>query len=108
MTGPSLAPISLDGFVAFFAVLAIIMAVLFWALRRKQTAARKQFFSQFEESELRMSPYEIGLVYKVTGRTEETVSAVPIWRGKAPIANGKEMEMAPDRLIPFDETRFFS
>ena len=103
----ALVPISLDGYVAFFGVLAVVTVVLFWHQQRKERHARKQFFSKFEASELKMSPYQVGLVYRVISREGESVSVVPIWRGKSEIVDAKEQTLDASQLIPFDEARFF-
>ncbi len=107
MPEDALVPISLDGYIAFFGVLAVVIAVLFWHHHRKERQARKQFFRKFEASELKMSPYQIGLVYRVIDRDGKSVSAVPIWRGKAEIIDAKEQTLDASQLIPFDEARFF-
>ncbi|WP_298971636.1 hypothetical protein [uncultured Roseobacter sp.] len=102
-----LVPISLDGYVAFFGALIVVIAALFWYLQRKERQARKQFFSKFEDAELRMSPYQIGLVYRVTNTDENAVSVVRIWRGKSQVVDAKQQTLDASQLIPFDETRFF-
>ena len=107
MPEDSLVPISLDGYVAFFGVLAVVIVVLFWHQRRKEKQARNQFFRQFDTSELRMSPHQIGLVYRVMDRGGNLVSVVPIWRGTSEIVDAKEQTLNASQLIPFDEARFF-
>lgn len=107
MREDALVPISLDGYVAFFGVLAVVIAILFWHLRRKERQARKRFFREFESSELKMSPYQIGLVYRAINRDGSLVSVVPIWRGKSEIVDAKEQILDASQLIPFDEARFF-
>ena len=54
-----------------------------------------------------MSPYQIGLVYRVVGRDKDSVSVVPIWLGKSEIFDAEEQTLEASRLIPFDEARFF-
>ncbi|WP_172978151.1 hypothetical protein [Roseovarius sp. THAF27] len=54
-----------------------------------------------------MSPYQIGLVYRVIGRDGKLVSVVPIGRGKSEIVDAKEQTLDASQLIPFDEARFF-
>ncbi|MEM8536537.1 MAG: hypothetical protein AAGF56_01615, partial [Pseudomonadota bacterium] len=90
MSDDALVPISLDGYIAFFGVLAALIAVLFWHQQRNDSQERKQFFSKFEASELKMSPYQVGLVYRVMDRNGNSVSVVPIWRGKSEIVYAKE------------------
>ncbi len=107
MPEEALVPISLDGYIAFFGVLAVVTAALFWHLQRKERQARKKFFRKFESSELRMSPSQIGLVYRVKDSDKNSVAVVPIWRGKSPIVNANEQTLDASQLIPFDETRFF-
>lgn len=107
MPDNALVPVSLDGYVAFFGVLAVVIVVLLWHQQRRERYARLQFFRKFEASELKMSPYQIGLVYRVVGRDQKTVSVVPIWRGKSEIVDAKEQTLDASQLIPFDEARFF-
>lgn len=102
-----LVQVSLDGYVAFFAALAISIAILYWHQKKKEKQTRKQFFEQFNRSELRMSPHQVGLVYRVI-KTKDTISlVVPIWKGKSQIINGEEKTLDHSHLMPFDETRFF-
>ena len=107
MPKDALVPISLDGYIAFFGVLAVIIAALFWHQQRREKHARKKFFSKFEASELKMSPHQIGLDYRVISRDGKSVSAVPIWRGKSKIVDAKTLTLDACQMIPFDESRFF-
>lgn len=106
MSEHALAPISLEGYVAFFGVLAVVIAALFWRLQRNERQARKQIFRKFEVSELRMSPFQLGLVYRVIDTDENSVTVVPIWRGKSQVVDAKEQTLDASQLIPFDENRF--
>jgi len=102
-----LVPLSLSGFAAFFAVLAVIIGGLLWYLHLKEKKVREQFFSQFDTAQLRMSPYKIGIVYRLVSVAEAEVVVIPVWDGKVQVENGKEQNLSPDVLIPFDESRFF-
>ena len=106
MPEDALVPISLDGYIAFFGVLAVVIAFLYLHRQRRERNARKQFFSKFEVSELRMSPYQIGFVFRVLGKDGKSVSVVPIWRGKSEIVDAEEQTLDTSQLIPFDEARF--
>lgn len=106
MTQNTLISASMVGYLAFFASLAVILAALFWYLHRKEMNAREQFFRNFDASDLRMSRYQIGLVYRVMGGDDQSVSVVPIWRGKSPIVGAEEQTLDASHLMPFDATRF--
>lgn len=107
MLEDALVPISLDGYVAFFGVLAVITGLLFWFVHRKEMKARADYFKEFEISQLKMSPYKIGLVFRVVAIEGNEVVVVPVWDGKSKIVGGKRQLVALDNLIPFDESRFF-
>lgn len=107
MPKAALVQLSLEAYLIFFGLLAVIIGVMYWLLQRGQRQARDQFFQQFESSELRMSPYRIGLVYRIVGTENEEIAVIPIWDGKSRVANGKERRVTLDELIPFDSSRFF-
>ena len=59
----------------------IVMAILSVRLWRKHKAnlrTRQAFFAQFPSSDLRMSPYRIGVVFRVTAISPEKISTVLI------------------------------
>ncbi|WP_299608842.1 hypothetical protein [uncultured Tateyamaria sp.] len=91
----------------FYALLAVVIGLMYWLLRRKERLAREQFFGQFAHSQLRMCPYKIGLVYRVITTEQNEIIVSPIWDGKLKIENGKRQRFAPDQLMPFDASRFF-
>lgn len=103
----ALAPVSLEGFVAFLAALFPIIAFVIWRQTRREKLAREQFLSQFEVSKLKMSPRKIGLVYLVVREERNSISIVPVWDGKSKVINGQEQQVTADQLIPFDRSRFF-
>lgn len=103
----ALVTLSLDGYVAFYGALAIVISVWFWFVQRWERKARADYFKEFELSQLRMSRYKIGLVYRVVSMEENEVVIVPIWNGNQKIIDGKTLRVAPDTLIPFDASRFF-
>ena len=103
----ALVELSLEAYLIFFGILAVIIGAVYWLLQREQRQARDRFFRQFESSELRMRPHKIGLVYRVVGTENEEISVIPIWDGKSSVADGKERRITLDELIPFDRSRFF-
>ena len=107
MSQIAIGPISIEALFTLLAISAVVIGVSFWLHKKKQRRLREQFFAQFETSQLRMSPYKIGIVYRVVSTGENIVTIVPIWNGRSAIKDGKEFQISPDELIPFDETRFF-
>ena len=99
--------ISLEGYLLFLTALAVLIAAVIWFVSMTEKRARHRFLAQFDASDLRMSPHQIGLVYQVTATTDDAVSVIPIWRGKSAISNGAVQRLAPDQVIPFDPERFF-
>ena len=99
--------LSLEGYLAFYALLAVVIAVMLWVMKMRERRTREDFLHQFDVAELRMSPYKIGIVYRVVSETEAHVTVVPIWDGKSPVRNGKETILERSVLTPFDRNRFF-
>lgn len=106
---PYEAPITtnLDGYVAIYGSVAIVIGVMFWFVQRREKKARADYFKGFDLSQLRMSQYKVGLVYRVVSMEENEVAIIPIWNGNQKISDGKIHRVAPDVLIPFDASRFF-
>lgn len=102
----SLIELSLGAYVAFYAIVAAVILALFWHLQRRDRRARMRFLSQYDESQLRMSPYKIGLVYQLVSATESDAVVVPIWDGKSKVENGEKRQLPIGDLIPFDGSRF--
>jgi len=107
MSDDALVTIDLDGFVAFYAAIAVLVGLVYWLNQRREQRARKQYFDQFQQSQLRMSPYKVGLVYQIIAVKEDEVTVIPVWDGKTKVINGNEQRFAPNRLVPFDNSRFF-
>ena len=98
--------LSLDEYVAFLVFLAVVIGLLFWWLRRRERQTRDLFFSQFDPQDLRMSPFRIGLVYRVVSSTGDGVIVVPIWDEDRPVDAPKEISLSEEALVPFDRNRF--
>ena len=107
MPKDTLVQLNLEAYLIFFGLLAAIIGVMYWRLQRRQRQARDQFFRQFEASELRMSPYKVGIVYRIVETEGKQASVIPIWDGKSRIAHGKPLQVTLGDLIPFDSARFF-
>ena len=101
-----LVQLNLEGYVAFYACIALIVGLVCFFLQRGERHARERYLDQFELTELRMSPYKFGLVYQVVGTKENDVTVLPIWDGKSKIVGGTALTVAADRLVPFDKNRF--
>lgn len=101
-------PVQLDvtGYAMFFGFMIVVLVGLIWYLRNKERDKRNSFFGQFEKSDLRMSRYQIGLVYRIVATESDEVVVVPIWNGKARVLNAQEQRYPTDELIPFDPVRF--
>ena len=106
MSDGALVQLSLEGYVAFFACIALIIGLIYWFLQREERRGRELYLDQFEFTELRMSPYKVGLVYQVVASKKNEVTVRPIWDGKSRVVGGTEMTVAADKLIPFDKGRF--
>ncbi|MQQ08801.1 hypothetical protein GFB49_10075 [Epibacterium sp. SM1979] len=98
--------LNLEGYVLFFGVLAVVLVVLFWFLSKREKNVRTEYLNQFDPSELRMTPYKIGLVYRVVETHEDAVTVVPVWNGKSKLEGAAETRVEHGVLIPFDATRF--
>ena len=99
--------LSLDGHLVFYAVVAVVIAVMYWFLKRRDRQLRERFLARFDVTQLRMSSYKVGIVYRVIATTQAGVTVVPIWDDKAAIVDGVEINLPPDALISFDKSRFF-
>ena len=100
------AQLDVTGYVIFFGFMIVVLVGLFWFLRNKERGKRAEFFGQFEESELRMSRHQIGLVYRIVATDGEEIVVVPIWNGKFKVLDDREQRYAANELIPFDKDRF--
>lgn len=98
--------IRLEAYVAFLALLAFVLAVLYWSVHKRRVQERDRYFSKFDHAQLRMSRYQIGIVYLVVQQDEHSVAVRPIWNSKAKILSGQEINLSSDDLIPFDPSRF--
>ena len=101
-----LVQLNLEGYVAFYACIALIIGLVCFFLQRGERYARERYLDQFEFTDLRMSPYKVGLVYRVVATTESDVTVLPIWDGKSRIVGGTALTVSADKLIPFDKNRF--
>lgn len=106
MAEEALVQLSLEGYVAFFAGIALIIGLIYWFLQREERQGRELYLDQFKLTELRMSPYKVGLVYQVVATNKNEVTVLPIWDGKSKIVGGMELTVTADKLIPFDKSRF--
>ena len=59
MSQDGLVPISLDGVVAFFTCLAIVIGVVLWREHKRKVRRREEYLAQFNSTHLRMSRYKI-------------------------------------------------
>ena len=76
MSQDGLVPISLDGIVAFFTCLAIVIGVVLWREHKRKVRRREEYLAQFNSTHLRMSRYKIGLVYRVVAEADDEVTIV--------------------------------
>jgi hypothetical protein len=106
MPSDALIAVTLDVYVAIFGAIAIVIAGVLYFLHRKEVVQRNRHFAQFKAADLRMSPYKIGLVYKIVAETETEVTVVCVWDGKTALFSGTEITLSSDEVIPFDLTRF--
>lgn len=97
---------SLEVYFVFLTILGVIIGVLLWLQKQRETKARELFIARYETSTLRMSPYKIGLVYLVVKEGKDEVGVVPIWDAKSKVVDGKKLCLPPDELMPYDPARF--
>ena len=106
MSQDGLVPISLDGVVALFTCLAIVIGVVLWREHKRKVRRREEYLAQFNSTHLRMSRYKIGLVYRVVAEADDEVTVVAVWdQGRAVVAEG-EAVLPAETLIAYYKNRF--
>jgi hypothetical protein len=106
MSQDGLVPISLDGIVAFFTCLAIVIGVVLWREHKRKVRRREEYLAQFNSTHLRMSRYKIGLVYRVVAEADDEVTVVAVWdQGRAVVAEG-EAVLPAETPIAYYKNRF--
>ena len=98
--------LTLTEYIVFMAVIALVLALLIRGMAKRERRARKLFFSLYHPTELRMSPYRIGLVDRLISETGETAQVLPIWDRDKEIESPKEISLPVGDLVPFDPDRF--
>ena len=69
----------LEVYLVFLVVLGAVLGGLTWYRHKKAVAARMSYLSQFAPEDLRMSPYKVGVVYRVISQTDDKVCVEVVW-----------------------------
>lgn len=106
MSQDGIVSLSLDGFVAFFSFLAVVIGLVLWREHKRKIRRREKYLAEFNSTHLRMSRYKIGLVYRLVAEADAEATVVPVWDQGRRVIDGAEVVLPADTLIPFEKTRF--
>lgn len=99
------------GLELIFVLIAIALGSAYYFKRSMTTPkvdiqAREAFVSRFDPWELRTNRFDTDEICRILKTTDTTFTAVVVWRGNGPVAEGEEFVANKDQFGPFGKAEF--